>query len=241
MEIILQNIISLLPGIKIQIPFMKNCLYVIFALLLNFIFGCTNPTPAQQVLAAQDSSKFSTKKRIDELRSSGELFDSCQYPYHGNCIYRLCASVDLTSVADSTPIGGNSRKLVTYMEKPRLIVDKGEAYFRSNNSFEIYSHVIFKSDYGDVAFNEFLNMDVAYSKKNGQIVSDKGKFITSDNYIGHIYKFDMKATGQYLAIAYINITKYIIMIVFSANNKIAYDNEYKYFAAVVKSFKYYGD
>lgn len=44
-----------------------------------------------------------------------------------------------------------------------------------------------------------------------------------------------------MVISYIDVGKYIVMIILSANGRLEYDNNYKNFESIVKSFKYYGD
>jgi hypothetical protein len=217
----------------------------ICCLFSNLFFGCFNQTSSPKVLAEVQSKPFDIKQRIDDLKKSGELFDSCQFPYHGNCIYRLCSPRGLQSVSDSTltEMGNEntSRKLVKYMQVPMIVLNKGKAYFTSNNSFEIYSSVIFMSEYNNETFNEFLLNDVKYSLERGEKVFDKGEFITSDSRLGHTYEFTIVKTHQYLAISYIDLSKYIVMIVLTANDKINYDNNYQNFEHLVTSFKYFGD
>lgn len=165
---------------------MKIRSIIIYCILVKFIFGCTNSNQTKKNLPEEDSKIFSVEKRLEELKKSGELLDSCQYLYHGNCIYRLCAPYGLQGVSDSILIQDqkSSRKLVKYIQIPELIVDKEGSYFKSNESFEIYSNVIFKSEYKDVTFSEFLEKDIAYSKENGKVVTEKGKLSTSDNILG---------------------------------------------------------
>lgn len=206
--------------------------------LLYFISGCNNLTPIKNKVSENDSLNFTHESKIENPN------DTCQLIHHGNCRYTLCAPLFLVATPDSIELGERSstRKLVKYTQLPMIVREvDGTVHEETNKSFEIYSNVIFKNEYGNVSFEEFIKKDIAYSMENGQLVSDKGRLITSDITNGHTYEFVVKKTQQYMAITYIDISKYIVMIVLSANNKTEFDNYYKTFEGIAKSFKYYGD
>lgn len=220
---------------------MKVLLIYILTLYASLFVSCkqkSNPAPKTMLT----ENKFSVEKKIKELRERGELFDSCQFPYQGNCFYRLCGSPGITSIRDTSFVTPVSSILVAYIPKMRLITNELDktAHFEQDNSFKIYSHVIFKEYPDTTTFDDFVSHDISYAINRGEIVLKKEEIKTSDENKGIVYEFKPN-TIQINAVSYIDLSKYIVMIVFLAKDSKTYNDHYLDFSSLVQSFKYYGD
>lgn len=210
-----------------------------FAILL---IGCSQNEKSSPPMIGNIKDTSSTITKVAMLRKKGELFDSCQFPYSGNCLYMLCASSDLISESDSSQKNTSSPILVTYRRKPEIITDEKTktAYLKESDPFLIYSNVIFKENSDTITFDDFISKDVTAAIDRGEVVSKREEIMTSESIKSIVYQFNLKA-DQYIAVSYIDISKYIVMIIYTANGLKAFIESYWYFSDIVKSFKYYGD
>ena len=205
------------------------------------LVSCSNTPNSNAKFTKPDSIEFSVKKMLTKIKDNGKFYDSCQFLYQGNCLYKLCAPAELMASSDTTFITQDSRCLVKYTEKPKQIIYNNENAIQVNNEFQIYSHVLNKNIYNNIVIEEFIKNDVAYAMKLGQIVSQKSELRTADFKTAYTYQYEIPKTKQLLAVAYIDVYKYIVQIVLSANNKSEYDTNYNHFVSIVHSFEYYGD
>src|SRR5687767_13261267 len=104
-----------LTNLKPYTPNMKRLVFILLCLSIIGAIGCAqNTKPSPQKLVSEKNN-FSIENRIMELRKRGELFDSCQFLYQGNCFYRLCGSNDLATISDTSLVTSSSHILVTYV------------------------------------------------------------------------------------------------------------------------------
>ena len=100
--------------------------------------------------------------------------------------------------------------------------------------------MIFKEYPDTTTFDDFVSHDISYAINRGEIVLKKEEIKTSDENKGIVYEFKPN-TIQINAVSYIDLSKYIVMIVFLAKDSKTYNDHYLDFSSLVQSFKYYGD
>jgi hypothetical protein len=196
---------------------------IIFPLFLVSILGCNG-------LDTKKIDKTSIDSEVALNISKDSLY--CQMLWQGDCSYQLCETKGWIASSNWDSLSnGEARILVTYDPDNTISHIK---------PIGIYSNVIFKSLYGDISFNEFINGEKITALGNGEKVINGESIKTKENKIAAVKKYFNDNASTYYAIAYIDEPEYIIMVTFSSGDLTDFNNYYISFDKIVQSYKYLG-
>lgn len=195
---------------------------IIILFLFFTIYGCN-----------QSNTNGKEKQSKDTLNLDVSANDSLktQILYHGDCSYSLSETEGWIANGEPPQMSDYIRTLVMYEPNSSI---------KHSAPIGIYSNVIFKEDYKDSTFNGFLKGEKESALDRGEKVIEAKSIKTQDNKTAIIRKYLIESFGEYFAIAYIDEPKYIIMITYTTKDLNDYNNHYKSYENIVKSYKYLG-
>lgn len=177
------------------------------------------------------------KQSKDKINLDVSANDSlkAQFLYHGDCSYSL-------SETEGWEANGEPPQQDDYVKL--LVIYEPNSSIKHSAPIGISSNVIFKDEFKDEfkgsIFNGFLKWQKETALDRGERVIEAKSIKTEDNKIALVRKYLIQSIGEYFAIAYIDEPEYIIMITFTTKDLNDFNNHYKSFENIVKSYKYMG-
>jgi hypothetical protein len=177
------------------------------------------------------------KQSKDKINLDVSANDSlkAQFLYHGDCSYSL-------SETEGWEANGEPPQQDDYVKL--LVMYEPNSSIKHSAPIGISSNVIFKDEFKDEfkgsIFNGFLKWQKETALDRGERVIEAKSIKTEDNKIALVRKYLIQSIGEYFAIAYIDEPEYIIMITFTTKDLNDFNNHYKSFENIVKSYKYMG-